>query len=414
MSKKDVFDVDFSEMSQVDSSLDINEIFANQPAIEEEPEKVEDKVEVKEEEPEAKPLENKELESPVDKNINKIFEDINLDDDGVKKESEEIDDEGAPASKRTEKLSSSDAPFTIIFARDLDKQGLLSSFDEENFNKLIEEKGEATALRELIQGEVNSNVDAVKKDLDTGYQSYLEMVGKGVAPEAAGSLLELKERFNSIDVEKLGGEDSIAQRRKIMTDYFGFTTQMSEDKIKKLVDRSVDMGDDVEDSKEYLETLKTMVADNIVQQEESAKEQQEQAKQVKQQRLEELKDGINAINEIIPGQKVNKQTKQEMYDMLIKPVQDKDGRTTNKIWAKRADDPMFFDSRIAYLLHTGYFEKDKPWDKIKNIKVSKEASELESYLSNRKNTGSRSGTNLNLELQDQNLKEIIKSTGSIL
>jgi len=411
MSKAEVFNTDFSEMSELDNTLDVNEIFAEQPAIEDEP------VKTVEEDKKTEDDSGKKIDDPsIELNVNKVLEDIKPDDGETKEEDDdkEITDGKVPASKRTESFSSSDAPFTIIFARDLDKQGLLSSFDEEDFTKAVEEKGDAVALRELLQNEVNSNIEAAKKDLDAGYQDYLQMIGKGVPPETAGNLLELKKKFDSVEAEKLGEEDNIEQRRSLMTDYFSLTTQMSDAKIKQLVDRSFDMGDDVEDSKEYLEALKTLVADNIAQQEAAAKEQQRLNDQAKQQRLEELKDGINAINEIIPGQKVNKQTKQEMYDMLIKPVQDKNGRTTNKIWAKRAEDPMFFDSRIAYLLHTGYFEKGQPWNKIKNIKTSKEASELEDYLSNKKNTGSRSGMNLNLGKQDQNLKAIIKATGSIL
>ena len=412
MSKTDVFNTDFSEISELDDTLDVNEIFAEQPAIADPAKPVEEEKKI-EDEP------TKKVEDPsVELDINKVLESSKPADEGtkedIKKDDTDTIDGGAPASKRIDDLSSSDAPFTIIFARDLDKQGLLSSFDEETFTKSIEEKGEATALRELLQSEVNSNIEAAKQDLDVGYQDYLKMIGKGVAPEEAGSLLELKERFGSISVESLEEDDNIEKRKTLITDYFRLTTQMSNDKIKKLVDRSVDMGDDVEDSKEYLEALKKLVTSNIKQQEDDALEQTKRNDLVKAQKLEELKDGINAINEIIPGQKVNKQTKQEMYGMLIKPVQDKNGRTTNKIWAKRAEDPMFFDSRIAYLLHTGYFEKDKPWDKIKNIKTSKEASELEDYLSDYKNTSSRSGINLNLEKQDQNLREIIKATGSIL
>ena len=417
MSKTEVFNTDFSEISQIDDTLDVNEIFAVQPAIGDDPEKDVKKDEKPGDDPDDDTKDTKDTKDPsVEANINKVLEDTKTDDDGVKEDKDDkgIIDDKAPASKQIDDFSSSNAPFTIIFARDLDKQGLLSSFDEEVFTKAIEKDGEATALRNLIQAEVTSNIEVAKQDLDAGYQDYLNMVGKGVTPEAAGNLLELKERFNSIDADKLIEDDNTKQRREIITDYFNLTTQMSDAKVKDFVDRSFDMGNDVEDSKEYLETLKLMVTKNITQQEETAKEQQKLNDQAKQQRLEELKDDINAINEIIPGQKLNKQTKQDMYGMLIKPVQDKDGRTTNQLWAKRAEDPMFFDARVAYLLHTGYFEKDKPWDKIKNIKTSKEASELEDYLSDKSNTASRSGINLSLGKQDQNLRDIIKSTGSIL
>ena len=87
-------------------------------------------------------------------------------------------------------------------------------------------------------------------------------------------------------------------------------------------------------------------------------------------------ENINSLDEVIPGVAINKQTKVQMFESITKAVQDKQGRTTNAIWAKRAEDPMFFDERLAYLFATGFFEKGKPWVKAGQAKTTKEISDL--------------------------------------
>jgi len=120
------------------------------------------------------------------------------------------------------------------------------------------------------------------------------------------------------------------------------------------------------------------------------------------------------MQEVIPGQKINKQTKDKIYNDIIKPVMDKFGQTTNTIWAKRSEDPIDFDTKIAYLYETGFFEKGKSWDKVKRVKTTRESSELEEHLSKRRNTSSSTGITPRGEVVDKDLQSIIDSTGSIL
>jgi hypothetical protein len=108
--------------------------------------------------------------------------------------------------------------------------------------------------------------------------------------------------------------------------------------------------------------------------------------------MESLRDTVNTVDEIIPGVGINKQTKVKMYEILTKEVQDNKGRPTNALWAKRAEDPIYFDSRLAYLLETGFFDKGKTWTKASQSRTTKEISELEKVLSDKKNTSTKSGS----------------------
>ena len=412
---KGVFDQDFSEITEFDSSLDINDVFSRLPDEEsEEPhQKAEEETKDKSEE----------VGEDLQYDINDILEsNAESDDDDEDSESgseytsdrEDIDDEG-PVPDNTKQKNSSEAPFTVIFAKDLMEQGLLSSFDEEVFNEQVKELGEASALRNLIKAEIDTNISLAKDDLDEGYQSYLTLLDGGYSQEDATSISSLQKRFGGIKADQLDDDSNEELRKQVLTDYFKLTSQMSDEKIRKVVQRSIDLGDDIEESKESLESIKVILKEQIKTQEEENKNQAKLREQQHLQSLDTLKDTINSINEILPGQTINKQTKDKLYDLLIKPVTMGDGRTTNAVWAKRMEDAMYFDSRLAYLLETGFFEKNKPWNKLKNVKVTKEVSQLEEALKRNKNTGSRSGRAVGgSTMQDPSLRKTLDATRSIL
>jgi hypothetical protein len=390
---KGVFDQDLGDMLEVDRELDINEMLASIPALDTEDDKKDKPLEKEE-----KKDEGDDKKTPPLKNINDVLERQKVITEGDKKKVDEVvevddkKDDKAPGTNEQTTETSSDAPFTVIFAKDLVAQGLLSSFDETEFIKESKELGEATALRNLIKSEIDSNIDAVKADLDAGYQEYLGLVGKGVPADTAGDLLSLKKQFDAIKVDDLVKEDNVAIRKEVMTNYFKLTTSMSDAKIAKLVQSSIDLGDDVEDSKEYLDTLRNLVKEQISAEEQEAQHQVALRKEENRRVIESLKESINTIEEVIPGVGINKQTKVKMFEILTKEVQDNKGRVTNALWARRAEDPVFFDSRLAYLYETGFFDKGKSWTKASQAKTTKEVSNLEKAIESRKNTFSTTGT----------------------
>jgi len=407
---KELFDQDLGDMLELDKGLDINAVLESIPALEvETPPKEEEVVETKA---------DKELSL---ENINKVLEKQSIElakdkekvDKAVEEEIEDKDDKASASLVQTTETSS-DAPFTVIFARDLVGQGLLSSFDEKKFIEDSKELGDAEALRNLIKSEIDTNIEAAKSDLDAGYQEYLNLIGKGVPVETAGNIVELKNRFDSIKVDELIKEENTELRKQVMTDYYRLTTSMPDAKIEKLVQNSIDLGDDVDDSKSYLNELKTLIKEQVTNEEVEAKNRQKLAEEENLRILGELKTNINSLEEIIPGVSINKQTKTQMYEAITKPVQDDKGRSTNAIWAKRAEDPMFFDERLAYLYATGFFDKGKLWTKAAQAKTTKEITELERALKSKNNTASGVGSPaLRSPEQDKTLKDNIDSLRGI-
>jgi hypothetical protein len=183
----------FEDIVEKDDMLDVNAILGGAPP----PTPQEDKKEEDNEEDKNTPKEKEEplldvnsaLQGIKDLVEDKESEDPEDKEDDTKKTEDIVEDDtedSTPDHKETDDTpSSSDAPFAIIFARDLSGRGLLSEFDEDEFKSTVDEHGEAEALRQLIQKEVTTNVEAAKTDFDEGYQQYLGLLGKGVPQEQA-------------------------------------------------------------------------------------------------------------------------------------------------------------------------------------------------------------------------------------
>jgi hypothetical protein len=390
----------FNDMSNGDLNIDINNVFGDDaPSDSNDDVSQDDNVTI-----------NKDTQtSDDDLNIDAFFN-ANLSDDD-KDNKDEVD---SPDSDKNsdDKSSSNSAPsnFTAILAKDLMDQGIISTISDEDFKSLVDEKGEAEALRSLIQSEVNNASNSLKSDYDESYQEYLTLIEGGVDKNAAGDLIATKNTFDAITETQLDDEDNESLRRDLIMEHYRLTTKLTDVKIKKLVDRSFELGEDVEEAKDALASIKATIVSRIDEEKTSAKDRETQQKQQLEDSRNKLKSSIEDLKEILPGQKINKQTKDKMFELITKPVQGKDGNTTNAIWAKRSEDPIEFDQKLAYLLQTGFFEKGKSWDKVKTVKTTNEANELEQFLAN--NT-TRTGT-MRVRDTSKEAQDMIKSTASIL
>lgn len=296
-----------------------------------------------------------------DLNVNTILEtgtevDEKIEEEDKKDHKEVKDKDDTPdSSKRTDDLSSD--PFALVYAKFLLESGSISSLDEEALKEVIEKEGDAAALQYLIQGEL----DVVKNDLVSsleGYQKeYAELRELGVNPEEAAAALSSLEDVEAISDELIESEDNEQLRRNVLTAFYQETTQFSEDRIKKLVDRSFELGDDVTESKEALSGLKQARKDYVKRLKEEETANIERQRQEQQEALKNLKDKVNAFEGVVPDQKINKQTKSKLEQMLTKPVKQlKSGQVLNAVWAKRAEDPLEFDLKLAHLIDLGAFD----------------------------------------------------------
>ncbi len=283
----------------------------------------------------------------------------------------------SPASTNNTDDTSSD-PFTLIFARHQLEQGNISSLDEEELKKQIDENGEDGALTWLMNQELESRTSSAKDEYDKYAKEYAELREVGIDPETAQNMTYNHEVIDNISEEQVEAEDSEDLRKEILSQHFKATTNFSDDRINKLVKRSIDLGEDVDDAKSALTELKDIYKQNADKAKEEAKNAELQRQEQLQNSLKSLKDKIDGTDEILKGRKINKQTKSKIEQMLTKPVKTNDrGQALNAIWAEREKDPISFDTKVAYFMSMGLFDgKADVFDKNAKTKATQSLKEV--------------------------------------
>jgi len=319
-----------------------------------------------------------EVKEEIDVNA-ALAEELNVEkEEEVIPKEKELDDSEPPAS-------SDDESFTLVLARYQLEQGVLSSLDEEKLQEIVEKDGEAAAVSYLIQNEVETNTKAVTEQLNEYSQEYVELRKAGFATEEASNKVMTLEALDSITEDDLQDEEKEDLRRMILEENYKATTSFNKSKIDRLVKRTFDINADVEDAQEALDSLKESKKQELVDAKKAQQKAQEDAQESYNNQIQELNKHVDSLEEIIPGKKINKQTKAKITDIITKPVKQSDtGYSMNAMWAKRNENPIDFDTTLAYLYLSGVF--DGKWDQITKTVNTNLTKKLEKKLSER--TGS--------------------------
>lgn len=301
-------------------------------------------------------------------------------DSGVKEE-----DEGdTKETKKTEDASGD--PFTLVFARYQLEQGNLTELNEEKLKKIIEEEGESAAMAYLFKEEVEINRNAYLEQYENDakeLREYMELKDLGADTETAKKMVGDAAGFEKITHDELEKEDNEDLRKAVITQNYKNSTRFSDAKIKKLVDNTVSLGEDIEEAKEAIDNIKDFNKQRIAEEKERLEKERKEFEETHKQQLKNVREKIYSLDEVLPGHKINKQTKKKIEDMLLKPAgQDSKGNQINKIWQKRLDNPLDFDIKLAYLISTGYF--DGKTDKIEKANKTRIVEDLEKHIKSTK------------------------------
>lgn len=286
----------------------------------------------------------------------------------------------------TEENNNSES-YALAFARYQLERGNLTKLDEEALAKVIEEQGDDEAIAWMIQTEMDLNRESIREEArgeyEEEYQEYLKLRDKGLDGLKARDISTVKKFYDNLSEDELEDESNESMRTQVITDWYKRTTRFADARIKKLVDNHIALGEDIEIAKEAAGEVKTILTEEIKAQEEMTKTQKKQFEENNRKQLEELKQRIESMEEVLPGYKVNKQTKDKIHDMIVKPVgTDSYGNPLNAIWKKRLEDPFKFDTMVAYLEVLGVF--DGKVDKLLKPAKNSAVRDLSSILSTKK------------------------------
>lgn len=274
-------------------------------------------------------------ETEIEDTTNEGSEDSEDTDDN--EETSETKDKGDPSSKDTIKSS----PFTP-YAKLVTEEGILPNF------KIDEWDGTPQGLIKAMQDEINYGINSQIERLDPRVRWLAENVREGVAFEDLLSVDKQRLTLNTITEENL--QDETVQK-DIARQYYKETTSFSDARINKEIERLEATGDLGEETKGFFDELKQLNAQKEVQLKEQAKQQRVVQEQAQAKVLDDFKKNVSAIDEIIPGVKVNTIMKDKIYKGLTTPVDvdPQTGMPMNKIAKARMADPVKFETTLMYL-----------------------------------------------------------------
>lgn len=274
--------------------------------------------------------------------------------------------------------------FYSSIANALAVDGIFPNLDEETVKKAVD----AETFSNLIESEINARLDEKQQRISKALES-------GVEPTDIKKYEDTLTYINSITDATLAEESEKGEQTRSTLIYQDFLNKgMTPEKAKKLTDRSIEAGTDVEDAKEALISNKEFFTGeyNRLLQEAQQKFEEDKADRAKQ--AKQLQESMLNDKQLMGDIEISKDIRKKAFDAISKPVY-RDPDTGNyltamqKYQAENKADFMKYTGLI-YTLTNGF----KDFDAFVKGKVKKEMKkglrDLEKTLNNtrRYNDGS--------------------------
>lgn len=300
--------------------------------------------------------------------------------DDAEESEEEKEDKGKAPHSTKKNITNLQSNFISSLSAVYKEEGLIPDFNQEELNKIIEEEGEVAALkylndlqREVIAEEMRKNYSEDKNE----FEEYFKLKDLGIDADLAKELVFDKATFDKITETDLEYDEDL--RKKVLFQHYKNTTQFSDAKIKKEIDKTITSGEDLEDAIEALKEVKEQTTLRIEEEKRRVKEYEKQQKEAVVNEKKAFKDMIEKTDEIFKGQKLTKQLKDKIANMVLEPATKLDnGQYLNAVWAERMKDPKKFDMLLAYHIATGTFYGEM--EVLKKQAKSKAAEDLEKAI----------------------------------
>lgn len=297
------------------------------------------------------------------------------------------DDEGASSQKLYSSLASA-----------LAEEGIITSLEDIENIKAPED------LFKIIKEEIKKNELA---DLTEEQKQYLEAVRTGVKPQVYNDYQSVLKQLETVTEEELTNNEEL--RKGLMVQDF-VNQGINKERAEKLAQRSIDLGEDLEDSKEALNSIKESTKAEYQKMIDNQKQAKIDAEKESQAQIKKLKDDLYKTTEIIPGIKINETVKQKVYEQMTKIVDKskKTGEPLNALTKAREEDPIGFTIKMHYMfnLTNGFKDFTKLTGKVKTNAV-KQLEDTLRKTTELPGTGGQSSDTGMLEIDD-NLKAVLE------
>lgn len=320
---------------------------------------------------ETPPEEKKKNETTEVVNVEEIFTE---EPESVSSEEEIEEKEDTNKGKATD--TSPEQHFYSSITEALAEEGIFPDLDEESIANIKT----AEDFRDLIEQQIKAGIDEKQRRID-------EALSAGIEPTEVQKYENTISYLNSITDEDINDESEkgeILRKQLIYRDFInrGYTKERAQREVNK----SFSAGSDIEDAKEALESNKEYfnnAYDNLISE---AKEEEKKAEKDRKERAEQLKKTIFEDKEIFGELKLDKNTRQKVYDNISKPVykDPETGELLTVIQKYERENSVDFLKNVSifYTLTDGFKNIDKLIKGKVKTEVKKGLRNLETLLNN--------------------------------
>lgn len=200
--------------------------------------------------------------------------------------------------------------FYSSIANALAVDGIFPNLDEETVKKAVD----AETFSNLIESEINARLDEKQQRISKALES-------GVEPTDIKKYEDTLTYINSITDAALAEESEKGEQTRSMLIYQDFLNKgMTPEKAKKLTDRAIEAGTDVEDAKEALMSNKEFFTEeyNRLLQEAQQKFEEDKADRAKQ--AKQLQESMLNDKQLMGDIEISKDIRKKAFDVISKPV----------------------------------------------------------------------------------------------
>lgn len=257
--------------------------------------------------------------------------------DTVDGNSDEEDVDGDDSAQTGADDSSSDPNFFNSLTALLSEKGLISTTESEVTDE--------DSFVELFKKEIKKSEYS---DLTEEQRYYLDNLRNGVPEKKLETDLIAIRDLNSI-TEEVIQEDGDLRQRIIYQDFIN--KGYNDDRARKYLQRSIDLGTDVEDATDAMASIRKFTEANIAAENQRIADEQKALKEAEENRIKGIKSKILSTDEVIKGYKISSAVKEKiqknMFDIV--DVNPNTKQNENALMKYRRENPEDFDVKLYYM-----------------------------------------------------------------
>lgn len=302
-----------------------------------------------------------------------------VDSESLFEESESVGSEksGEEKKPKANRVNSSQTNFYSSIATALKEEGIFSAPDDSL------DITDAESFAQAFENEIKSRLDEKQKRID-------EALNNNVDVSEIKKYENTIEYLNSITNQQIKDESETGETLRKSLIYQDFLNKgFSQEKARKMVEKSFANGSDLEDAYDALAANKEYFNDEYQDLLDEAREEREEKEQAEEEARENLKKSILEEDKAFGDYYVDKNVRQKVFDNLSKTVykDPETGTTYNALQKYQKDNPADFLKYISLIFTVT--DQFKSLDKLVGSKMKAEKRKYIKELENTLNNTSR-------------------------